>query len=131
MRTIRRLSFSAVFLIGLAGCASSTDSADSWSESYFASVDRVFDAVIDVLEDDDYLIDEDRTTGRITAEPSRNSRGLSPSLAIKVVAKEERVLVDVQTRAGINDSVTRGSQIEVRIVEFFHELDLRLQGLKD
>jgi hypothetical protein len=131
MKTLRRAILAAVGVCALAGCASSTDSSDSWSRSYLAPIDRVFGAVTDVLEDDGYLVEVDRSKDRITADPPRNSRGLSPSLAVKVVEKSGRVLVDVQTRAGSNDSVTRGSQVNTSIVEFFHELELRLQGLKD
>jgi len=129
-KLVRHIS-TLVIACAVAGCASSTDSPDSWSESYLAPVDRVFDAVIDVLEDEGYRVNENREAGRITAEPSRNRGGLSPSIAVKVVTKGGRVLVDVQTRAGITDSATRGGQVEVQIVEFFHELELRLQGLKD
>ncbi len=131
MKTLRRAILAAVGVCALAGCASSTDSSDSWSRSYLAPIDRVFGAVTDVLEDDGYLVEVDRSKDQITADPPRNSRGLSPSLAVKVVEKSGRVLVDVQTRAGSNDSVTRGSQVNILIVEFFHELELRLQGLKD
>lgn len=131
MKTLRRAILAAVGVCALAGCASSTDSSDSWSRSYLAPIDRVFGAVTDVLEDDGYLVEVDRSKDQITADPPRNSRGLSPSLAVKVVEKSGRVLVDVQTRAGSNDSVTRGSQVNISIVEFFHELELRLQGLKD
>jgi hypothetical protein len=125
------LIFAMTAVFAVAGCASSTDSADSWSRSYLTPLDSVFDAVIDVLEDDGYRVEANRETGRISAEPARSSRGMNPSLAVKVFEKSGRVRVDVQTRAGVNDSLTRGSQVEISIVEFFHELELRLQGFKD
>ena len=131
MRTSRHLILTAIVVWALAGCVSSTGSSDSWSRSYLAPTDRVFSAVIDVLEDEGYLVDADRETGRITAKPSRNSRGLSPFLAVKVFESSGQVVVDVQTRAGVTDSVTQGDRIEASIVEFFHELELRLQGFKD
>ncbi len=115
----------------LAGCASSTDSADSWSRSYLSPLDVVFNAVVDVLEDDGYLVEANREAGRISAEPSRSNRGLSPSLAVRVVEKAGRIQVDVQTRSGVNDATTSGQQVETMIVEFFHELELRQQGFKD
>ena len=131
MEVLRKLVVVVGLAVAMAGCTTSTDSSDSWSESYLAPYDRVFDAVVDVLEDGDYLVEANRESGKITAEPSRNSRGLSPELAVKVFEKAERVRVDVQTRAGVNESVTRGRQIETSIIEFFHELELRLQGFKD
>ena len=131
MRILPKMIVSLILAVALFGCTSSTDSADSWSESYLSPYDRVFDAVVDVLEDDGYLVEANRETGRITADPSRSSRGLSPELAVRVFEKDERVRVDVQTRAGVNQSVTQGRQIETSIVEFFHELELRLQGFKD
>jgi hypothetical protein len=87
--------------------------------------------VVDVLEDDGYLVEANSEAGRISAEPSRSSRGLSPSLAVRVVEKAGRIQVDVQTRSGVNDATTRGQQIDTMMAEFFHELELRLQGFKD
>jgi hypothetical protein len=94
-------------------------------------VNGVFDAVVDVLEDDGYLVEANREAGRISAEPARSDRGMDPSLAVRVFEKAGRVRVDVQTRSGANDAMTRGSRVEISIVEFFHELELRLQGFKD
>ncbi len=131
MKILRKLVVVAGLAVAIAGCTTSTDSSDSWSESYLAPYDRVFDAVVDVLEDGNYLVEANRENGKITAEPSRSSRGLSPELAVRVFEKAERIRVDVQTRAGANQSVTQGRQIETSIVEFFHELELRLQGFKD
>jgi hypothetical protein len=131
MKILRNLIVPLGVAIAMLGCTTSTGSSDSWSESYLAPIDRVFDAVVDVLEDEGYLVETKREVGKITAEPSRSSRGLSPSLAVKVVEKAGQVRVDVQTRAGVNQSVTQGRQIEASIVEFFHELELRMQGFKD
>jgi hypothetical protein len=39
--------------------------------------------------------------------------------------------VDIQTRAGATGTATQGVRIDAVIVEIFHELELRLQGLKD
>jgi outer membrane lipoprotein SlyB len=121
----------AAVACALAGCASSTDSGDSWSRSYLSPQDVVFDAVVDVLEDSGYLVEADSDAGRISAKPARGNRGLSPSLAVRVVVKAGRTRVDVQTRSGVNDAMTRGQQIETTIAEFFHELELRLHGFKD
>jgi hypothetical protein len=115
----------------LAGCASSSETGDSWTRSYLSPPDVVFNAVVEVLEADGYLVEANREAGRISAVPSRSNRGLGPSLAVRVVEKAERVLVDVQTRSGVNDATTRGSQIDTMMAVFFHELELRLQGFKD
>jgi len=131
MRISRSVILTVVVTCAMIGCTSSSGSSDSWSESYLAPYDRVFDAVVDVLEDEDYLVEANRETGKIRAEPSRSSRGLSPELAVKVFEKAGQIRVDVQTRAGANQSVTQGRQIETSIVEFFHELELRMQGFKD
>jgi len=131
VKILTKLIVPLILAVALFGCTSATDSADSWSESYLAPYDRVFDAVVDVLEDEDYLVEANRETGKIKAEPSRSSRGLSPELAVKVFEKAGQIRVDVQTRAGANQSVTQGRQIETSIVEFFHELELRMQGFKD
>lgn len=131
MKIHRTLIVTMIAAVVPIGCTTASDSSDSWSESYLAPYDRVFNAVVDVLEDRDYLVEASPETGKITAEPSRSSRGLSPELAVRVFEKAGRVRVDVQTRAGANQSVTQGRQIETSILEFFHELELRLQGFKD
>jgi len=66
------LLVSAVLL--LAACASSSTSSDGWSRTYLAPRDEVIEAVIDVLEDEGYLVEADREKGRISAQPMR-SRG--------------------------------------------------------
>ena len=131
MKAISRLVVTGVVFSGLIACTSSNNTGDLWSRSYIAPFERVVDAVIDALEDEGYLVEADRENGRITAEPSRNSPGQQPALGIKVVGKRGKVLVDGQTPAGVSDSMPRGSRSETSIVEFFHELELRLQGLKD
>ena len=91
----------------------------------------MFDAVVDVLEDEGYFVDADRSSGRITAEPARSNQGPSPSLFVRVAEKSGRVRVDIQTRAGASGAATQGARIDATIAELFHELELRLQGLKD
>lgn len=115
----------------LAGCATSSDPGDSWSESYVGPFDRVFEAVIDVLEDEGYLVEAERAAGKITAEPSRSKRNQTAPLVVRVVQKSERIRVDVQVRSSFEDSIARSSRVETSVLEFFHELELRLQGLKD
>jgi hypothetical protein len=116
---------------GLIGCATSSDPGDSWSESYVGPFDRVFDAVIDVLEDEDYLVEADRGAGKVTAQPSRSKRIQTAPFVIRVFEKSERIWVDVQVRSTFEDSMARSSRVATSVLEFFHELELRLQGLKD
>ena len=123
-----RVVFAVVVVGALAGCATSSDPGDSWSESYIGPFDRVFDAVVDALEDEGYFVEADRATGRISAEPSRSKRNQSTTLVVRVVEKSERIRVDVQARSGFEESVARGSRVEASVLEFFHELELRLQG---
>ena len=115
----------------LVGCATSSDPGDSWSESYVGPFDRVYEAVIDVLEDEDYLVEADRAAGKVTAQPSRSRRNQTAPLVVRVVQKSERIRVDVQARSSFEDSIARSSRVETSVLEFFHELELRLQGLKD
>ena len=116
----------AVFFLG--GCATSGGTSDTWSRTYFAPRDEVIDAVIDVLEDEGYLVEADREKGRISAEPARGGGGNPVSLAVRVTRKNDRYRVDVQTRAGASFSTVTSKPAESPILEFFHELDLRLQG---
>ena len=112
----------------IAACASSGGSSDDWSRTYFAPRDKVIDAVIDVLEDDGYLVDADREKGRITAEPSRSKSGNLASLVVRVTQKNDRILVDVQTRTGASYSTMTSTPQQSTVLEFFHGLDLRLLG---
>jgi len=116
----------ALFL--LAACASPGGSSDDWSRTYFAPRDKVIDAVIDVLEDEGYLVDADREKGRITAEPSRSKGGNLASLVVRVTQKNDRIRVDVQTRTGASYSTMTSTPQESTVLEFFHVLDLRLLG---
>ena len=115
-------------VIFLVACASSGGSSDAWSRTYFAPRDKVIDAVIDVLEDEGYLVEADRAKGRITAEPSRSSGGKLASLVVRVAKKNDRIRVDVQTRTGASYSTLTSKPAQSPVLEFFHELDMRLQG---
>jgi hypothetical protein len=120
-----RIVVSAAIL--LAACTSG-GSSDAWSRSYLVPRDEVIDAVIDILEDEGYLVEADREKGRISAEPS-GGRGANPaSLVVNVARKDGRIRVDVQTRAGASYSSMPIGPDEAPILEFLHELDLRLHG---
>jgi hypothetical protein len=117
-----------LFVLTATACTSSSDSADAWTRSYIAPRERVIEAVIDVLEEADYLVESDREKGRITAEPSRSRGAASPTLVVLVEVKAGRVVVDVQTRSGASYSGESSRASTAPVLEFFHELDLRLQG---
>ena len=125
------LAAAAALVCVTAGCASSPGSSDAWSRSYLAPKDNVFDAVVDVLEDEGYLVEPDRSSYRVTADPSRGGQGSSPSWFITVAEKSGRIRVDIQTRAGATGAANQSARVDAAIAEFFHELELRLQGLKD
>jgi hypothetical protein len=118
-------------LLYLSACTSGGDSSSSWSRSYFAPRDKVIDAVVDVLEDEHYLVDLNRDAGRIDAQPSREKTGRKVHLMIRVVEKKGRVQVDVQTRSQMEGDLRSGRLDEAPVLEFLHELDLRIQGIRD
>ena len=118
-------------LLFLSSCTSGGDSSSSWSRSYLASRDAVIDAVVDVLEDEDYLVDLNRDAGRIDAQPSREKTGRRVHLMVRVEEKKGRVQVDVQTRSQMDGNMRSGQLDEVPVLEFLHELDLHIQGIRD
>jgi hypothetical protein len=116
----------AVVTALLVSCSSAGGSSDDWSRTYFASQETVIDAAIDVLETEGYLVDVDREKGRISAEPSRGSTGNLVSLVVLIKRKNDRIRVAVQTRPGAAYSGVPSKSVEAPVLEFFHELDLRL-----
>ena len=110
-----------------AACTTTGDSSSSWSRSYLAQRDRVIDAVVEVLEDEGYLVDVKRDAGRIDAEPSRSGARGRANLVVRVEEKNGRIRVDVQSRAGVDSTGRQGSQVEAQILEFLHQLDLELK----
>ena len=64
---VSRKTLSIGGLLFLTACATASDPASSWTRSYLATQDEVIDAVAEVLEDEDYLVDVDRPGGRILA----------------------------------------------------------------
>jgi len=119
------LTAGAAFL-PLSACTSGGDSSSSWSRSYLAQRDRVIDAVVDVLEDEDYLVDLNRDAGRIDARPSRERTGRRTTLLVHVEEKKGRVRVDVQTRSQMDGDLSSGRLDEAPVLEFLHELDVRM-----
>jgi hypothetical protein len=91
----------------------------------------VIDAVVDVLEDEHYLVDLNRGAGRIDAQPSREKTGRRVHLTVRVEEKKGRVQVDVQTRSQMDGDMRSGRLDEAPVLEFLHELDLRMQGIRD
>ena len=118
-------------LLFLLSCTSGGDSSSSWSRSYLASRNAVIDAVVDVLEDEDYLVDLNRDAGRIDAQPARGKTGRRVHLMIHVKEKKGRVQVDVSTRSQMDGDRRSGRLDEAPVLEFLHELDLQMQGIRD
>jgi hypothetical protein len=118
-------------LLFLSACTSGGDSSSSWSRTYLAPLDAVIDAAVDVLEDEHYLVDLNRDAGRIDAQPSREKTGRRVNLMVRVVEKKGRVQVDVQTRSQMDGDLRSGRLDEAPVLEFLHELDLRMQGIRD
>jgi len=118
-------------LLFLSACTSGGDSSSTWSRSYLASRDAVIDAVVDVLEDEDYLVDLNRDAGKIDAQPARGKTGRRVRLTVRVEEKKGRVRVDVQTRSQMDGDMRSGQLDEAPVLEFLHELDLRMQGIRD
>jgi len=118
-------------LLVLSACATASDPASSWSRSYLAPQDKVIDAVVDVLEEENYLVDVNRAAGRINAEPSRTGAGGRANLVVRVEPRKGRMAVDVQARSGAQFSERAGNPAEAQVLEFLHELDRRLQGNRE
>ena len=122
-----RLALGAAAVVVIAACTTTGDASSSWSRSYLAQRDRVVEAVVEVLEDEHYLVDVKKDGGRIDAEPSRSSGQGRAILVVRVEEKNGRIRVDVQSRAGVDSSGRQGDQVEAQVLEFLHELDLRLR----
>jgi hypothetical protein len=118
-------------LLLLSSCTSGGDSSSSWSRTYLAPRDAVIDAVVDVLEDENYLVDLNRDGGRIDAQPAREKAGRRVHLMVRVEEKKGRVQVDVQTRSQMDGDLRSGRLDEAPVLEFFYELDRRMQGNRD
>ena len=124
----RQIWTGAALAILLASCASDGRLPDGWSRTYLASFDKVFDAVIDVLEEEDYLVDDDREKGHISAEPSRSKGSGFAALEVVVSQTGARVRVDVLARTGAAYATMTSTPSEAAVLEFFHELEVRLRG---
>ena len=118
-------------LLLLPACTSGGDSSSSWSRSYLAPRDKVIDAVVDVLENEDYLVDLNRKAGRIDAQPARGKTGRRVHLMVRVEEKKGRMQVDIQTRSQMDGDMRSGRLDEAPVLEFLHALDLRMQGIRD
>lgn len=115
----------------VAACISSNPSDDLWARSYVASRDRVIDAVVDALEDEEYLVDPDREAGRVHAESSRRGSGRGLVLEVRIREKGDRIHVDVQARWSEADMSAATNRMDAAIREFFHGLDVRLHRAVD
>jgi hypothetical protein len=129
MRTFSKLLCAAIITIP-ASCASSTDTTGSWTRSYLVPEDTVFSAAVEVLEDEGFFVEADRDAGRIVAEPSTATGTRTPILVIRVVPKNGRILVDVQTRGGAEQGLAMSQRTDAAVLEILHALDRRLQGVR-
>jgi hypothetical protein len=116
-----------VGVLMVTGCTTTGDASGSWSRSYVSQRDRVIEAAVEVLEDENYVVDVNHDAGRIDASPSRSAGGGRATLVVRIVEKSGRVRVDVQTRSGAGSSGRPGSAVEAQVLEFLHALDLKLK----
>lgn len=114
--------------LGAAACSSAGGGSSDWSRSYLVPESAVFEAVVEVLEDEGYLVQADREAGRVRAEAGDARRGPLPNLVIEVRQRGERVLVDVQIRGLHSDAPTASRRADSAVRELLHALDRRLQG---
>jgi len=114
--------------LGAAACSSAGGGSNDWSRSYLLPESAVFEAVVEVLEDEGYLVEADREAGRVQAEAGDASHGPLPILVIEIRPRGERVLVDVQVRGRHGDAPTASPRDDSAVRELLHALDSRLQG---
>lgn len=120
----------AVLLIAVAAaCGSTGGRTDQWSRSYLAPRDTVFDNAVEVLEDEGYLVEADRGAGRLVAEPPAANRG-QPVFVLRIVAKGERVVVDVQARPDEDRGPMVSQRTDAVVAELLYALDRRMQGIR-
>jgi len=122
---MRVLGVAGVLVV--AACTTTDDSSSSWSRSYVSLRERVIEAAAEVLEDENYLVEVKEDSGRIDAEPSRSAGGGRAKLVVRIVEKNGRIRVDVQTRSGVDSTGRPGSSVEAQVLEFLHQLDLKLK----
>jgi hypothetical protein len=130
MTTISRLALISMTLAMAAACGSTGDQMGSWSRSYLAPVETVFGAVVEVLEDEGYLVEPDRASGRIVAEPATGARGGTSTLILRITLRGDRVVVDVQARPGVERDGMVPQATDTAVLELFHALDRRMQGTR-
>jgi hypothetical protein len=117
----------------VASCtAGSGVAVDDWSRSYRAGFDRVFEAVLDTLEESEYYLDTvDKESGRVRAESSARRRDLEVTLIVDVEEREGRVRVDVMARSSGGDQPEASGRMSGVVREFLSGLDSRLEGRVD
>ena len=127
---IRRFWIPSVAMVFLASCTATGNDSSAWTRTFFAPREEVIEAVIEVLEVEGYLVDADRNKGRISGEPERGTKNLA-SMVVQVKVKGDRVVVDVETRSGARFSSLPVKPAESPVLEFLHQLDVRMQGAPD
>ena len=118
---------SVVGVLLAVACTTTEDPSSSWSRSYVSQRDRVIEAAVEVLEEDNYLVDVKKDGGRINAEPPRSAAGGRAILVVHIADKNGRVRVDVQIRSGMDSAGRPGSSGTAQVLEFLHALDVELK----
>lgn len=129
VRMMPVMSLAVLLITGAAACGSAGGRTDAWSRSYLAPLDTVFDNAVEVLEDEGYLVEADRGAGRLAAEPPAARRG-QPVLVLRIEAKGEQVVVDVQVRPGDDPGPMVSQRTDAVVSELLYALDRRMQGVR-
>jgi len=126
-----RCWMSAVVLVAVvSGCTLSGGGSDGWSRTYTRSFDRVWQATLSTLAEEDYLVEvEDRERGRLVAASSARRRDREILLEIRVKETTESVRVDVQARPGPVDGPVNLKQMENTVLPFLLALDQELRAV--
>ncbi len=112
-----------------AACGSAGGRTDAWSRSYLAPPDTVFENAVEVLEEEGYLVEADRGAFKLSAEPPAARRG-QPVLVLRIEAKGERVVVDVQARPDEDGGPMVSQRTDAVVAELLYALDRRMQGIQ-
>lgn len=111
------------------GCVSSTSTGpDDWSRSYLVGYERVFEAVLDTLEERDfYLVEVDGDEGEVRADASAR-RGEDVTLMVHVDERRSGVRVEVMARGANVPDGRAPARLSAVVGEFLRALDARIGG---
>jgi hypothetical protein len=119
----------AALAVASFGCASGgTVTEADWSRSYAFTWDRVWQAVLDTLDEGDYVVeskDAERGRARIVTGSDRSYRGTT--LVVQLSQRGEVVIVSVQGGGGTVGGVADYQRVERIVLDFLHDLDATLR----